>query len=111
MALHWLFPTPVLQVDLAPDAATAAFMQQQLKQFDAPVYQDHELCDRNNLTGDLLGHVGLDKLHRMDAAVSERAVGRAGVCLSPFALGPGSRSCGPHPKSLARGLCQEWRNG
>ena len=35
MALHWLFPTPVLQVDLAPDAATAAAMQQQLEQFDA----------------------------------------------------------------------------
>ena len=35
MALHWLFPTPVLQVDLEPDAATAAAMQQQLEQFDA----------------------------------------------------------------------------
>ena len=23
MALHWLFPTPVLQVDLEPDAAAA----------------------------------------------------------------------------------------
>ena len=33
MALHWLFPTPVLQVDLEPDAATAtaAAMQQQLE--------------------------------------------------------------------------------
>ena len=39
MALHWLFPTPVLQVDLEPDAATAAAMQQQLEQFDAQVYQ------------------------------------------------------------------------
>ena len=38
MALHWLFPTPVLQVDLEPDAATAAVMQQQLEQFDAQVY-------------------------------------------------------------------------
>ena len=27
MALHWLFPTPVLRVDLEPDAATAAAMQ------------------------------------------------------------------------------------
>ena len=35
MALHWLFPIPVLQVDLEPDAATAAAMQQQLEQFDA----------------------------------------------------------------------------
>ena len=39
MALHWLFSTPVLQVDLEPDAATAAAMQQQLEQFDAQVYQ------------------------------------------------------------------------
>ena len=38
MALHWLFPTPVLQVDFEPDAATAAAMQQQLEQFDAQVY-------------------------------------------------------------------------
>ena len=33
MALHWLFPTPVLQGDLEPDAATAAAMHQQLEQF------------------------------------------------------------------------------
>ena len=38
MALHWLFPTPVLQADLEPDVATAAAMQQQLEQFDAQVY-------------------------------------------------------------------------
>ena len=50
MALHWLFPTPVLQVDLEPDAATAAAMQQQLEQFDAQVYQHPEFSDRNNLT-------------------------------------------------------------
>ena len=67
MALHWLFPTPVLQVDLEPDAATAAAMQQQLEQFDAQVYQHPEFSDRNNLTGDLLSHAGLDQLHRMDA--------------------------------------------
>jgi len=67
MALHWLFPTPVLQVDLEPDDATAAAMQQQLEQFDAQVYQHPEFSDRNNLTGDLLGHAGLDQLHRMDA--------------------------------------------
>ena len=67
MALHWLFPTPVLQVDLEPDAATAAAMQQQLEQFDAQVYQHPEFSDRNKLTGDLLGHAGLDQLHRMDA--------------------------------------------
>ena len=42
-------------------------MQQQLEQFDAQVYQHPEFSDRNNLTGDLLGHAGLDQLHRMDA--------------------------------------------
>ena len=67
MALDWLFPTPVLQVDLEPDAATAAAMQQQLEQFDAQVYQHPEVTHRNNLTGDLLGHAGLDQLHRMEA--------------------------------------------
>ncbi len=51
MALHWLFPTPVVQVEY----------------FDAQVYQHPEFSDRNNLTGDLLGHAGLDQLHRMDA--------------------------------------------
>ena len=56
MALHWLFPTPVLQVDLEPDSATAAAMQQQLEHFDAQVYQHPEFSDRNHLTGDLLGH-------------------------------------------------------
>ena len=55
---------PFLQVDLEPDAATAAAMQQQLEQFDAQVYQHPEFSDRNNLTGDLLGHAGLDQLHR-----------------------------------------------
>ena len=57
---------PLLQVDLEPDAATAAAMQQQLEQFDAQVYQHPEFSDRSNLTGDLLGHAGLDQLHRMD---------------------------------------------
>ena len=42
-------------------------MQQQLEQFDAQVYQHPEFSDRNDLTGDLLGHAGLDQLHRMDA--------------------------------------------
>ena len=67
MAMHWLFPTPVLQVDLEPDAETAAAMQQQLEQFDTQVYQHPEFRDRKNLTGDQLGHVGLDQLHRMNA--------------------------------------------
>ncbi|WP_226411104.1 hypothetical protein [Synechococcus sp. MU1642] len=67
MSLHWLFPTPVLQVDLEPHAAMAAAMQQQLEQCDARVYLHPECSDRNNLTGDLLRHAGLDQLHRMDA--------------------------------------------
>ena len=68
MALHWLFPTPVLRVDLEPDAATASAMQQQLEQFDAQLYQHPEFSDRNNLTGDLQGHSGLDQLHRIGAS-------------------------------------------
>ena len=107
MALHWLFPTPVLQVDLEPDAATAAAMQQQLEQFDAQVYQHPEFSDRNNLTGDLLGHAGLDQLHRMDAFQWLNGQLAEHVGLSPCAVGPGARSCGPHPEGLACGV----RNG
>ena len=42
-------------------------MQQQLEQFDAQVYQHPEFSYRNNLTGYLLGHAGLDQFHRTDA--------------------------------------------
>ena len=35
--------------------------QPQLEQFDAQVYQHPEFSDHNNLTGDLLGHAGLDQ--------------------------------------------------
>ena len=94
MALYWLIPTPVLQVDLEPDAAIAAAMQQPLEQFDGQVYQHPEFSDRNNLTGDLLGHGGLDQLYRMNTPVAERAVGEARFGLSPFAVGPVSRSYG-----------------
>lgn len=31
------------------------------------MYQHPEFSDRNNLTGNLLGHAGLEQLHRMDA--------------------------------------------
>ena len=111
MALHWLFPTPVLQVDLEPDAATAAAMQQQLEQFDAQVYQHPEFSDRNNLTGDLLGHAGLDQLHRMDAF--QWLNGQLAEPFRPISVRcwPGARSCGPHPEGLACGVCEEWRNG
>ena len=111
MALHWLFPTPVLQVDLEPDAAIAAAMQQQLEQFDAQVYQHPEFSDRNNLTGDLLGHAGLDQLHRMDAFQWLNGQLAEHVSAYLHAVGPGSRSCGPHPEGLASGVCEEWRNG
>ena len=76
MALHWLFPTPVLQVDLEPDAATAAAMQQQLEQFDAQVYQHPEFSDRNNLTGRSAGpcRPGSVASHGC-VPVAERAVG------------------------------------
>ena len=67
MAFHWLFPTPVLQVDLQPDDQTAQAMESELQSFDIDVFQHPEFCDRNNLTGDLLGHAGLDQLHRSQA--------------------------------------------
>ena len=67
MTLHWLFPTPVLQVDLDPDDRTAAAMEAELQLFDRDVFQHPEFSDRNNLTGDLLGDAGLDQLHRSEA--------------------------------------------
>ncbi|MAR06736.1 MAG: hypothetical protein CL862_06515 [Cyanobium sp. NAT70] len=67
MPFHWLFPTPVLQVDLQPDQSTSAAMQAELEAFDRNVFNHPEFCDRNNLTGDLLGHAGLDQLHRLQA--------------------------------------------
>ena len=67
MPLHWLFPTPVMQVDLTPDDGIAAAMHQQLEVFDRDMFGDPQFSNRNNLTGDLLGIAGLDQLHRMDA--------------------------------------------
>ena len=67
MPFHWLFPTPVFQVDLQPDVAVAEAMDAELEAFDRQVYQHPEFSDRNNLTGDLLGHAGLDQLHRIEA--------------------------------------------
>ena len=67
MPLHWLFPTPVLQVDLEPDTATASAMVNQLEIFEREVFQHPEFRERCNLTGDLLGDAGLDQLHRLDA--------------------------------------------
>jgi uncharacterized protein (TIGR02466 family) len=67
MSLQWLFPTPVLQVDLEPDAEIVEAMNAEIESFDHNVFLHPEFSDRNNLTGDLLGHAGLDQLHRMDA--------------------------------------------
>ena len=67
MPFHWLSPTPVLQVDLRPDPATAKAMEAELQAFDRDVFQHPEFSDRDNLTGDLLGHAGLDQLHRCEA--------------------------------------------
>ena len=66
-AIHWLFPTPVLQVDLTPTAAVSLAMEQQLALFNREVFSHPEFSDRNNLTGDLLGQAGLDQFHRLDA--------------------------------------------
>ena len=67
MPFHWLFPTPVLQVDLQPDAMTASAMEAELQAFDRDVFHHPEFSDRDNLTGDLLGHAGLDQIHRSQA--------------------------------------------
>ena len=66
-AIHWLFPTPVLQADLTPTADVALAMDEQLALFDREVFSHPEFSDRNNLTGDLLGKAGLDQLHRLEA--------------------------------------------
>ena len=63
MALHWMFPTPLLQVDLEPGKDAAAAMEAQLEAFDRDVFGHPEFRTRNNLTGDLLGRAGLDQLH------------------------------------------------
>ena len=55
MPLHWLFPTPVMQVDLTPDDGIAAAMLQQLEVFDRDLFADPQFSNRNNLTGDLWG--------------------------------------------------------
>ncbi|MEA5474979.1 TIGR02466 family protein [Synechococcus sp. CCY9201] len=65
MPLHWLFPTPVLQEDLEPDASTAAAMEAFLAQLDRTVYQHERFSSRNNLTGDVLAELGMDQLHRL----------------------------------------------
>ena len=63
MAFHWLFPTPVLQVDLTPEAGVAAAMDAELVTFDREVFAHPEFSDRNNLTGDLLSRAGLEQLY------------------------------------------------
>mgnify|MGYP005832498837 FL=1 len=67
MPFHWLFPTPVLQVDLTPEAEVAAAMEAQLVSFDREVFAHPEFSDHTNLTGDLLGRAGLDQVHRLEA--------------------------------------------
>ena len=42
-------------------------MEQELASFDRGLFAHQDFSDRNNLTGDLLGHAGLDQLHRTDA--------------------------------------------
>ena len=69
MPLHWLFPTPEMQVDLTPDDGIAAAMHQPLEVFDRDVFGGPQFSNRSNLTGDLLGIAGLDQLHRMEAFV------------------------------------------
>ena len=58
--LHWLFPTPVMEVDLTPDDGIAAAMHQQLEVVDCDVFGDPQFSIRNNFTADLLGIACLD---------------------------------------------------
>ena len=67
MPLHWLFPTPLLQVDLHPDGPTVAAMEAFFDQFESNVLVLEPYRDRDNLTGDVLAELGLDQLHRLDA--------------------------------------------
>ena len=67
MTFHWLFPTPVMQVDLSPNPDVAAAMEAELVAFDRDVFAHPEFSDRTNLTGDLLGRAGLYQLHRVQA--------------------------------------------
>ena len=68
--------------------------------------------DRNNLTGDLLGHAGLDQLHRMDAfqwlngqlAEQVSAYLRSLLGPDPF-LWPTSRRLGLW---CVRGMVERW---
>ena len=66
MGVEWLFPTPVLHADL-DRSPTASAMERELASFDRGLFAHQDFSDRNNLTGDLLGHAGLDQLHRTDA--------------------------------------------
>ena len=50
MQLYWLFPTPVMQVDLTPAEGIAAAMHQQLEVFDRDMFGDTQFSNRNNLT-------------------------------------------------------------
>ena len=44
-AIHWLFPTPVLQADLTPTADVALAMDEQLALFDREVFSHPEFSD------------------------------------------------------------------
>ena len=106
MAFHWLFPTPVLQVDLTPEAAVAAAMEAQLVTFDSEVFAHPEFSDRNNLTGDLLGRAGLDQgASTGGLPVAERPAGIACAWVPAGIAGACPRAGGPYPEGLACGLC------
>ena len=71
------------------------------------MYQHPELSDRNNLTADLLGHAGLDQLHRMDAF--QWLNGQLAEHVSAYLrslLGP-DQGLVAHIQGLACGVCEE----
>lgn len=63
MSLRWIFPIPIVQVDLKPNESQASAMLRQLEIFDRLAYQPSSNQGQKMLTGDKLGEIGLDQLH------------------------------------------------
>ena len=67
MSLQWIFPAPILQVDLTPNEKQAGAMKRQLEIFDRLACQSGLNQDKKMLTGDKLGELGLDRLHHSNS--------------------------------------------
>ncbi|WP_390130118.1 hypothetical protein [Synechococcus sp. HIMB2401] len=75
------------------------------------MFQHPEFSERNNLTGDLLGHAGLDQLHRMDAFqwLNGQLAEHVATYLR-LLLGP-EHGLVAHIQKAWPVVCEEWRNG